>query len=44
MYGSLQDIAALAKPDALFEPAAAPEREREINSWRQAVRRVKSSR
>ncbi len=43
MYGSLQDIAALAKPDARFEPTAGPEREREINGWRQAVRRVRSS-
>ncbi len=41
MYGSLQDIAALAKPDARFEPAAGPERESEINGWRQAVRRVR---
>ncbi len=44
MYGSLQDIAALAKPDARFEPTAGPERESEINGWRQAVRRVRSSR
>ena len=43
MYGSLQDIAALAKPDARFEPAAAPERDGQINGWRQAVRRVRSS-
>ena len=43
MYGSLQDIAALAKPDARFEPTAGPERESEINGWRQAVRRVRSS-
>jgi glycerol kinase len=44
MYGSLQDIAALAKPDARFEPTAAPERDSRIKGWRQAVRRVRSSR
>ena len=44
MYGSLQDIAALAKPDARFEPTAGLERESEINGWRQAVRRVRSNR
>ncbi len=44
MYGSLQDIAALAKPDARFEPTAGPERDSQISGWRQAVRRVRSSR
>ena len=43
MYGSLQDIAALAKPDARFEPAAGPERNSQISGWRQAIRRVRSS-
>jgi glycerol kinase len=43
MYGSLQDIAALAKPDARFEPAEGPQRDSEINGWRQAVRRVRSN-
>jgi glycerol kinase len=43
-YRSLSDIAALARPDATFEPAlAAPERDAEIAAWRNALRRVRSA-
>jgi glycerol kinase len=42
IYRSLQDIAALAKPAARFEPQAAAERETQIKGWRDAVRRVRT--
>ncbi|MDB6086499.1 MAG: glycerol kinase [Gammaproteobacteria bacterium] len=42
-YGSLGEIAALARADARFEPALPPpEREAEISGWRSALRRVRS--
>ncbi len=43
MYGSLEDIAALAAADARFEPKTGAAREAEISGWRDAVRRVRSS-
>jgi glycerol kinase len=43
IYGSLDDIAALAHADARFEPALAePLRDAEIAGWRGALRRVRS--
>jgi len=43
-YRSLTDIAALARPDATFEPRlAATERDAEIAGWRAALRRVRST-
>jgi len=43
VYRSLDDIAALARPDASFEPSlAAPERKAQITGWRNALRRVRS--
>jgi glycerol kinase len=42
LYASLADIAALAQPDARYEPAAGTARERDIQGWRQALRRVRS--
>jgi glycerol kinase len=43
VYGSLHDIAALARADARFEPGlAAPERDAQITGWRNALRRVRS--
>jgi glycerol kinase len=42
-YRSLDDIAALARADASFEPSlAAPERAAQITGWRNALRRVRS--
>ncbi len=43
IYGSLEDIARLAMPDARFEPHPYPERKTEIAGWRHALRRVRSS-
>jgi len=43
MYGSLQDIAQLAKPDARFEPRPYAARAAEIAGWRAALARVRSS-
>jgi glycerol kinase len=41
VYGSLNDIAALARADASFQPSlGAPEREAQITGWRNALRRV----
>jgi glycerol kinase len=43
IYGSLDDIAALAHADANFEPTLAqPLRDGEIAGWRSALRRVRS--
>jgi len=42
MFGSLQDIAALAKAAARYEPTASPARDAEIKGWRNALRRVRS--
>jgi glycerol kinase len=43
VYSSLNDIAALARAQARFEPSlAAPEREAQITGWRSALRRVSS--
>jgi glycerol kinase len=42
IYGSLQDIADLAEPDARYEPLGAA-RDAEITGWRNALRRVRSS-
>jgi glycerol kinase len=42
MYGSLQDIARLAKPDARCEPRSYPARAAEIAGWRAALSRVLS--
>jgi glycerol kinase len=43
VYRSLDDIAALARADASFEPNLdAPEREAQITGWRNALRRVRS--
>ncbi len=42
-YGSVQDIAALSRTDARFDPAlTAAERNGQIAGWRDAVRRVRS--
>ncbi|MGO8827762.1 MAG: glycerol kinase GlpK [Steroidobacteraceae bacterium] len=43
LYGSLQDIAALARADARYEPQAGARRAEEISGWRHAVERVRSS-
>jgi glycerol kinase len=43
LYGSLQDIARLAKPDARCEPQPYAERDAEIAGWRSALARVRSS-
>ena len=44
VYRSLDDIAALARPDATFEPdLAEAARRAEITGWRGALRRVRSS-
>ena len=43
LYGSLQDVAALARADARYEPQAGAQRDAEISGWRHAVQRVRSS-
>lgn len=43
VFGSLQDIAALAKPAARYEPRPAADREAGIAGWRSALQRVRSS-
>jgi len=42
IYGSLEEIARLARADARFEPKNCPERETDIAGWRRALRRVRS--
>jgi len=43
IYGSLQDIAALAVPDARYEPRSCAARDADIAGWRSALKRVRSS-
>ncbi|HTV94806.1 MAG TPA: glycerol kinase GlpK [Steroidobacteraceae bacterium] len=43
MYGSLQDIARLARPDARCEPRSVPSREADIAGWRAALARVRTT-
>ena len=44
LYRSLQEIAALPRPETGFEPAlSAPQRELQIAGWRAALRRVRSA-
>jgi glycerol kinase len=44
LYGSLQDIAALRRPETRFEPSLGqPEREIQIAGWRAALGRVRSA-
>jgi glycerol kinase len=43
IYGSLRDIAALAKPAARCEPKPAADRDAGIAGWRNALQRVRSS-
>jgi glycerol kinase len=42
LYRSLEDVAALAKPDARCEPQAYSAREAEIAGWREALGRVRT--
>jgi glycerol kinase len=42
MYGSLEDIARLARVDARCEPQAYPERQADVAGWRRALKRVRS--
>jgi glycerol kinase len=43
IFGSLRDIAALAKPAARYEPKPSADRDAGIAGWRNALRRVRSS-
>ena len=43
LYGSLQEVAALAQAHARYEPQAGARRDAEISGWRRAVQRVRSS-
>ena len=43
IFGSLRDIAALAKPAARYEPKPAADRDAGIAGWRNALQRVRSS-
>ncbi len=43
IFGSLRDIAALAKPAARYEPGPAADRDAGIAGWRNALQRVRSS-
>jgi len=44
VYRSVQDVAALGRSEACFEPdSGAPERQAQIDGWRNAVRRVRST-
>ena len=42
MYGSLEDIARLARVDARCEPQEYPERQADVAGWRRALKRVRS--
>jgi glycerol kinase len=42
LYGSLEDIARLARADARCEPQAYAERQADIAGWRRALKRVRS--
>jgi glycerol kinase len=43
IFGSLHDIAALAKPSACYEPRPTADRDSGIAGWRNALQRVRSS-
>jgi glycerol kinase len=43
IYGSLQEISALAATEVRYEPAANSRRQAEISGWRSALKRVRSS-
>ncbi len=43
LYGSLQEIAKLARPDARWEPRRYAERDADIAGWRAALARVRST-
>jgi glycerol kinase len=43
IFGSLRDIATLAKPAARYQPEPAADRDEGIAGWHDALRRVRSS-